>query len=532
LAVWLKSIKIILVLLITTNLLSHTKNTFKVRAQDFVGTFSIEMAIDKGTVKGGESFNVAINVKSTSSAPIENLEIRLPYFNRVQDITNVTENPAFNKKLEGTEFPAGFNSRSWLINTFEPGATKTFNLKYTLVENPSSTTDIISKFTYPATWQDPDGLVSNTELTLNYLRVDAYISNNYRSSHKILLPKSDGADSIFAGVKLNQAFYYPGSKSTNLKEITPANKSSFQNFTLETKDVVIKWTDPIDFSSSTVIDKMKKFDELFKVEWGKVAIDTKELSFLSKSAQVTFKGLEFVNEPRIRVGDKVQNLSEANAKWEQNAKSVNLTIKPLKTVAVTPNIIFEKDEIDTEENKLIIKGRTADPKSKVLYKYDAKEYETTSIDLKTGEFEIQIDDASKADTVKVSTIFDSNKEVYEKELKINYKTSEEQSPVDEGTTKNNSYLNNPVTNALLLIALAVLLILGGYVYYLIYRKRKSKSVSNLSVKPVVGPSMNHISSKPTFNKFSDVQNDKPAESVSPPENLKNNSFDKNYLKDD
>ena len=189
--------------------------TSKAYAAD--ANYSIIYSLDKTEVKNSETFKLNINAVNTGSAAINNFEIRVPYYNFIGDTQLVTVNPSFNKILNSNDFPVGFNSRSWIVNTFETGESRNFSIEYKVIDDPKIANGLAAVFTYPGTWTDPKGLEVNKPLKLNYFRSDIYVNSVYKGSSEYGLPKLALLDNEVSTVKLPEKYTYSGSKTTQLK---------------------------------------------------------------------------------------------------------------------------------------------------------------------------------------------------------------------------------------------------------------------------------------------------------------------------
>jgi hypothetical protein len=465
---------------VVTVLLAFTSNAEIHKSAAQSKGYAVAISVDKTSVKAGDDLQITITATNTSGTALSNFEIRVPYNRTINDASYVSENPAFSRYLDTKDYPAGYNSRSWLINTFDPGETRTYTLKYKVSADPKTPNGLVSTVSLPAGWQDPRGLAAGTSLTLQTMRADVYVNNVYSSSFETALPKLAALDNPVSQVKLNDVYFFTGSKTTNLKNITTENLKAFAGFTLETQDVLVEWTVPVDFSAAGVVDKLKAFDTYFKPSWGKLDITAEQIPFLNKPHKVTFKNVNLVMEPKIKTKAAISSLTEGKGTWQQAANAVIVTSETLQSLAVVPNIETEKGVIETDSNRVTIKGKVADPKALVTYNIDNSGVrEVVGIDLVTGAFSIDISDADKVKQVEISSKYKNN-ETDSKIVMVKYKVASETTaaPTQAATPRNSSILLNPITLALLLAALAVMSVIGGYIYYLYNRKRKVKKAES------------------------------------------------------
>lgn len=447
----------------------HSYSALAAEESDY--KYTVDMAFDKEKVSEADTFTLNFTLKNTGTTPIPNVEIRVPFYNTIQNIKSTSEDSTFNKLLNDGEYPSGFNSRSWLVNSLAVGSTRNFSIKYTLAD----TVPILeSKFTLPASWSDPGGLESSKALNLNYARSDVYIQGIYESSLKKTLPAIDSIANKVTGIRLNNKYYFSGSKTTDFKNIKDSNIKAFSPFILDTADITIEWSEPIDFSSEGTLDKLKKLDTFLKVEWGKVEFNSKELLFLLKPAKITFKNLNFVNPPKVKVENNILPISDLSASFDVSTKTLNVTHgEKVKTTVVSPDLIFENGVIQTSESNITIKGKTIDPKTPVKYKIDSSpEVTVNEIDLSTGEFEIPITDSQKVTKVTVTTSLKNN-ESLDKIVLIKYSDKDGEENAAATTSPDKVSLPwNPITIALMLVAGGILLLIVGFVYFLYFRRKK------------------------------------------------------------
>jgi hypothetical protein len=476
-----KCIHLFISMLLVINTISVTKT--KVLAVE--PTYQITYSLDKTTVKNAENFRLNINVVNTGSEDITNFEIRVPFYNFIGDTQVVTVNPSFNKLLNSNDFPVGFNSRSWIVNTFGAGETKNFSIEYKVIDDPKIANGLAAVFTYPGTWTDPKGLETNKPLKLGYFRSDIYVNSVYKSSAEYGLPKLGILDNELSTVKLPDRYNFPGSRTTQLKNINSADIKSVSNFVLETQDTLIEWQMPIDFSGSDVAIKMQKLDEYLKVDWGIVDTPEKDLAFLNKPVKVTFKNTNFVNEPKLKLKGLETDLKAAKATWTKGSDKVSISMTSFDDISLYPALSLDKTTIETNEDFVVIKGKTSDPSSNISYKIDnAATKEVLGIDLQTGDFEVRLDGLKDVKQVEFSSKL-RNGEVNEKIVLIKSNASSVTPTVPVTIApRTSSQLLNPITLALLLSALAILSITCGFIYYLYHRKKMMKSRESIGIEGI------------------------------------------------
>ncbi len=453
--------------------------------------YSVSMSVDKSEVKAADPFKIAISVTNNSDSTIKNLELRIPFYKNILDATNTDVSPSFNKLVDTGDFPAGFNNRSWIINSFDPGETKNYSVSYTVVADPAVPNGLVAGFTLPTTWKDPRGLQGGSQITMKTFRADVYIDGSYKSSFDQSLPKLNALDTPVSIVKLNDKYLFAGSKTTSLKTVTTQNITAFPNFTLETADVLIEWIEPIDFSGTDVVGKLAKLDQSIVPTWGKLTV-AQDMGFLTKKAKVTFKNMVFVSEPRIKVKGQPMSLIDGRATWNKSLSTVTVNLDAFSSTSVMPSLELDQAIIETNSASTSLKGKVSDPATKVTYKIDDKTSvnEVLGIDLQTGAFSITLDNLPSIKQVEVSTKY-KNDETTSKVVLVKYnKDGATATPTatagDEGEKKSEiSLLNNPITLALVAAALAIMAIIGSYIYYLYSRKRRNEKKEDLELEPVI-----------------------------------------------
>jgi hypothetical protein len=442
-------------------------------------SFQVTITTDKAEVKAGDSFSVKLTITNNGTAAINNMELRVPFYDKNSDATLINVNPSFNKLLNSNEYPAGFNSRSWLINTFDPGETQTYTIDYKVIAEPKNLGNIFAIFTLPTTWTDPGGLQSNTETKLATFRADAYINSVYKSSFSNSLPKLISTDTPLSKINLNANYYFSGSRSTSLKSIVPTNINAFPGFILETSDVLLEWQVPIDFSGSDVASKMAKLDDYLKLEFGKVTFSEKDLPFLAKATKITFKNLDLISEPKIKIKDNIAGLKDVGGTINKASHLVVITLTPFGSVSVYPNLTVENSTIESADPKIKIKGTISDASAKLTYTVnDQNERDIIGLDIQTGAFEFEVNNDSDLRNIEVAAS-SRNSEKAEKVILV--KSSVQPTSTDTPITvanrepKKQSALVNPLTVVLAISGLAVMSVLGGFIYYIYYKSKKGTS---------------------------------------------------------
>jgi hypothetical protein len=469
--------------------------------------FSLRISVDKQTVNSNDTFRINIEVENTSNTTINNFEIRTPFARSIADAILDRESPSFNKVLDTIEFPAGFNSRSWIINSFEPGQEETFSINYRVSANPTIQNGLVAKYTLPASWVDPAGVRSNVLIETKDFRVDTYINRVYSSSFNTQLPSLQSLNTPLSLIELNSKYRFNGSKTTDFKTINAQNIASFPNFTLESQDILIEWLQPLDLSAQTTASQFSNLDNNLKTTWGNIEFNNANLTFLQgKPIRVTFKNANFVNEPQLKRGNNIIKLSDANAIFQVSNRTISLELPQIENLAIVPDIILDESVIETESDFVNITGKVSDPRSPLIFTFGEKSQTLSVIDISTGAFSFRVPVNEESMQVEVSTKY-SNEEETKKVVIIRKNQAEEtnSNPIEENRTIN--LLFNPITTILLLIAIALGSALVGYFYY-IYKKKKKDEKIDLKTDPVIISSISGIGTKPeSDDKNTDVKED-------------------------
>ncbi len=447
-------------------------------------TYSFQASVDKTSVKPGDTFVITINVENTGTTTINNFEIRLPFIRNIQEVKLDIESPSFNKILDSFEFPVGFNSRSWLINTFSPGITKTFSITYTVLETAQDENGLTTKFTLPITWVDPAGLDSNREITLNSLRADIYINKIYRNSNYIELPRLDYKSNPFAKVKLSDKFVFDGSRTTDLSKLDPQSLNSVHNFKLETRHVLLEWQKPIDLSSSEAVNVFSNLDQYFDSSPAKFVYKKRINFFDNVPVKITFKQVNFVFEPKIKIENEIDDIAKVQGSLNRSAREIYIYLDQIKSASLVPDIKTDKSIYETNQQNIEIKAYVSDPNAKVTYKINqnSEENHILLIDIDSGEFTIPIRLNHPSLQIEVTaTIHDDQS--YSKVVIVKSTKAGEVTPTESTNRPTTiSMPVNPLTIILLIVALSILTIIISIVLYLLYRSKKRKTRSSKYIK--------------------------------------------------
>lgn len=453
-----------------------------------VKKYDLSIAITKSTVSPEEFFDINVTVKNSGNQPYSDFEIRAPFVNTIKDVKFLGESPSFNRLLESYEYPAGFQSRSWIINNFNAGDTRTFKVSYQVAKEPQTPNGLLSIFTLPASWVDPAGLPSASEQSLGTIRFDVYLNKTFSKSIQVDLPKLGVLNTDISLITLNSKFYFTGSKSTKLNTINKTNISAYTGFMLETKDVLIEWLEPIDFSGSDVAGKLRTLDSILGVDWGRVSYKKDQASFLEKKVRITFKDTPYVFAPRIRVGSEIKEIENANGTFVSPDKKTVLTPDKLdNNFGIVPNISTEQSVIETSESRMVIEAKTCDPNTQVSYSINNGPITNiSSIDLNDGSFQIPVEVNTSSISVEMTVKFKNNetfsKVVVIKGPKLNNNTKDINSDVVPDRI---SLPFNQVVVGLIMSAIAICLVIGGFIYYLYYHRKPKPSTINFDLNPTI-----------------------------------------------
>ena len=447
--------------------------------------YTLVLAATKTSVNASDAFNFTLTVENTGTDKISNFEVRVPFIRTIQDTTYGGETPSFNKVLAATEFPENFNSRAWLINTFDPKEKATYTLKYNVAASPKTPNGLISNVTLPASWKDPNGLDSGKLNSLKTFRADVYLNKKYDQSFEIPLPTLAALNNPISLVTFNSKYIFSGSKTTDLKTVTTANIKAFPNFTLESQDIKIEWLEPIDLSAATVASQLTNLDTNLATNWGKITFNEANLPFLNKKVRVTFKNSDFVFAPKINVNKDILSLTDAKATFTPGTKIIVLELDKLKNLAIAPEIQTEESVIESDQESIEVKGKVSDPRTNVTYKIGEEEIKTLSgIDISTGEFSFKVDLKEGSQDVEISTKYRNEEET--KKIVVVRRNASEATPTPENTQRSTiSAPLNTITIGLILAALGLIAIIAGIIYYLYRNKKKGINAKDSDIDPVI-----------------------------------------------
>jgi hypothetical protein len=439
--------------------------------------YSFQASVDKTSVKPGDTFIITMSVENTGTTTINNFEIRIPFIRNVQEVKFDIESPSFNKLLDGFEFPTGFNSRSWLINTFPPGLTKTFSITYRVLDSAQYENGLTTKFTLPITWVDPAGLDSNREITLNSLRADIYINKIYQNSNYIELPRLDYKSNPFAKVKLSDKFVFEGSRTTDLSKLDPQTLNSVNNFKLETQHVLLEWQKPIDLSSPEATNVFSNLDQYFESSLAKLIYKKNITFFENIPVKITFKEVNFVFEPKIKIGNDIEDITKVQGSLNRSAREVSMYFDQMKSALLIPDIKTDKSIYETTEQNIEIKAYVSDPSAKVTYKINpnSEENKIFVIDLDSGEFTIPIQLDQPSLQVEITATI-HNDQSYSKVIIVKSTEQAETTPTEVSNEQTTiSMPINPLTTILLIVAMSILIIIVSIILYILYKSKKRRT---------------------------------------------------------
>ena len=481
--------KLISFLVISISISSFFIQTNTTKAQS--EAYTLTSSIDKETVKPGETFSITFTATNTGTKDITNFEIRVPFARTIAEANYTIEDPSFNKVLDSFEFPAGYNSRSWIINNFKKDEVKTFKITYTVAADAKNTDGLISKVTLPIVWVDPAGLESNRALELKNLRADIYINKSYKSSTQVPLPTLQSIEAPVSSVTLNAKYLFQGSKTTNLKNINKTNFKSIENFTLESQDVLLEWQKPIDLSAANAATLLASLDSNLETSWGKIVYKD-NIPFLSNiPVKITFKNTNFVFDPKVKTSTDVVDLTTLKGANNKSSKTVTLNPDKLSTAILLSDIQSEQAVYNTKQENNDIKIKVSDPKSTVTYALNGVENTVSSIDLVTGEFTIPVKISEGSVQITISTKLKNN-EVNSKVIVVRFSTDATPTPTEEVVSSSVSMPFNQLTIILLLAALGILSIIVGIVFYILRnRNLQQLKKAGINIKPIT---INKVSS--------------------------------------
>lgn len=450
-------------------------------------SYIVNARTNKDIVKPQEKFEIEITVQNNGSQTINNFEIRIPFLKKINNASFISEKPSFNKILDTLEYPAQFQNRSWIINTFSPGDQKTFTLEFlTSNNNSEENVEISTIFTLPITWIDPNNLESNKEINLNYLRFDIYINKSYKESIRGEFPKYETLITSISKVKLPETYTFPGSKTTDLSKIDKSNYTSVNNFTLDTQDITLELIDSIDLSGEEIPQILSNLNDFISLSWGKIELK-KEIPFLKgKKIKVTFKNTNFKNPPLIKLkkNANVLQLSDFNGAYDENETFLELS--EILDIALLSDIYTDKSVYETENDNIQITLKVSDPNAAVVYNTFNGSTPVDIIDINTGEFNINFK-LTPGENIKVDIVAKlKNNETYTKSIVIkNINTAE----INE-STEQPSTISMPINQLtiILLITLFVILIIVLLIIYFLIKRKTQKNELEIELKNIIAKS--------------------------------------------
>ncbi len=450
-------------------------------------TYTISTNVDKPIAKPGDDVTFTITAQNTGTTKINNFEIRIPFIREIGDTTFNGESPSFNKVLDSIDYPAGFNSRSWIINTFDPKESVTYALKYKIAAEPKTPNGLIANVTLPIVWTDPAGLAPNKLHILNYIRADIYLNRIYNKSYQLTLPTLQVLTAPISQVNLNSKYLFAGSKTTNLKSITIDNVKSVPNFILESEEVLIEWLQPIDLSGSSTPSQLSNLDQNLITEWGKITFTESSMPFLAnKPVKITFKNINLVFAPKIKNTNEIKELTDLKGNFIPGNALLVLELEKLSTTTIVPEIKLDQAVYETDKENIEVIGKVADPKSSISFKIGDENARTLSvIDINTGSFTIPIEVKDITQQIEVSTKYKNGEET--KKIVIVRRLQGNTAPTGTNASGNSRTISAPInqiTLGLIFAASGLLAIIGGIIYYL-YRARNKKSKLSIEVNPIV-----------------------------------------------
>lgn len=437
--------------------------------------YDIQASISTDKVKPNEKFEISIKVTNNSNQVINNFEIRVPFLKKIKNVNFITEKPSFNKILDSLEYPAQFQNRSWLINSFKPSEEKIFSLEYEVQKNiTEENPEIATSFILPITWIDPANLESNKEVKLDYFRFDIYINKLYKESINIKLPQYESLTIELSKVKLPDKYVFPGSKTTDLSKLDKTNYTAVENFTLDTHDITIQLIDPIDLSGNEISQILSNLDNFLDLSWGKITLK-QEIQFLkNKPVKITFKNTAFKIPPLFELNKNGIKLSLSDVNGELKETETIIELSQISDIALIPDIQSEKSVYETTESTIQVTFKVSDPQASVTYVLPTGSFPVDIIDINTGEFTINFKLAPN-ESIKVDIVAKlKNNQTNVKSIVIkNISNTEYQPIVDIPNT-----ISMPL-NQLSLILIGILIILIIIViliiFYLIHRRSQKRN---------------------------------------------------------
>jgi len=193
------------------------------------------------------------------------------------------------------------------------------------------------------------------------------------------------------------------SSTTNLSKI--ADPSKVENFTLDTLVNTIKFKEPVDLSSTEILNKLNFLDLYLKADkLGLISLDSKALLVLNKKATLTMKKLPFLKTPRVLVDGKEDKKVVSNIKFSEGVLSFDISHFSTITAAPTVAINEPKANFKTSDTKITLKGSVSDPTATVSAKLNSKDLGSLKVATESGNFTKQIDIAKGLNKISVFAI--------------------------------------------------------------------------------------------------------------------------------
>lgn len=290
-----------------------------------------------------------------------------------------------------------------------------------------------------------------------YVKAYDAVGNTSGSSNSISVNTTE----IISDINLPAVFTTEGSKSTDLSKISDPKK--VENLTLDVVDKnLIVFNDPVDLSSPEVPSLFKSLDQYIKMtKLGIVEVDSAALAMLAgKKAALSMFNLPFVKTPEILVnGEEDKNNIVSNIEYKENTLTFNITSFSKFEAVPELEISEPKNNFETSEEEITLKGTISDPEAKVSAKLNNKAVGDIKVDSKTGQFSKKITLKQGNNTIVVSATSEFGPKL---------------TSTIKGEYKPQSYLLWIIIGAVILL----LLITIGVWWYYKKRRAAKTSVSN------------------------------------------------------
>ncbi len=268
-------------------------------------------------------------------------------------------------------------------------------------------------------------------------------------------------------ISLPSEYSQASSTTTSLSGLTVDEVQAVNNFTLEKLDTgKIEFLEPVDLSSEETQNKLKDLNTYLRIDSGMVELKSSDLPALNKKAKLTFANLS-LNVEKVKIlKDGMDVTSElSNLVYDKESKKISFEVTGFSKYEIAPNLQInnyqEKLTVTTQQYEL--KGNVSDLNASLTVKVNGEKLDLSkNVVNDNGEFAIEVDLVEGQNNLIVEAT--SPNDVSEiKSFEINYQKE---------IPANNFSL--PIVTGLVAFGLAILAILGAYLYLQYHKKIQIK----------------------------------------------------------